>query len=99
MKTTLIDSVGTDLTVVNAARVSFNKESDWEYEGETYRDQGIVIANYPPVTRLAERDVKLIKYLAAHGHTSPFRHCFATFRVKAPVFVARQLEKHQVGMS
>lgn len=93
MKVELIDHMGSDLTVVNSARVSFNKESDWEYQDD-------VDKAYITVTKgLSERDQKLIKYLASHGHTSPFRHAFAQFRVKAPIFVARQLVKHQVGMS
>jgi len=73
-----IDHMGSDLTVVNAARVSFNKEHD-EFDWKT--DRG------------------LIKYLAKHNHWSPFAHCSATFRVKAPIFVARQLVKHTVGFS
>lgn len=47
----------------------------------------------------SDGDAKLISYLADHEHTSPFRHCYATFRCQAPIFVARQLAKHQVGMS
>ena len=77
MKVDLIDSMGTDLTVVNAARVSFDKTS----------------------SMLDEKDIKLIKYLAKHNHWSPFSHCFVQFRVKAPIFIARQLAKHQVGLS
>jgi len=77
MKVDLIDSMGTDLTVVNAARVSFDKTS----------------------STLDEKDIKLIKYLAKHNHWSPFSHCFVQFRVKAPIFIARQLAKHQVGLS
>ena len=73
IQVTLIDSCGSDLSVVNAARVSFDKVS----------------------TEMSERDSKLISYLAKHEHTSPFNHCFASFRVKAPVFVARQLVKHK----
>ena len=80
--TTLIDFMGSDLTTVNAARVSFGKESDWEYEDSQ-------------TMRLSDRDTKLIKYLAKHKHLSPFGHAFASFRVKAPIFVARQLVKHQ----
>lgn len=84
MAVTLIDHMGSDLSVVNAARVSFDKESCWkEYEeGELY-----------------EADTKLIAYLAKHNHWSPFAHCFASFRIKAPIFVARQLVKHQVGLA
>ena len=75
--------MGTDLIVCNAARVSFNKETEWEYADPFG----------PP--NLKEKDSKLIKYLAKHKHTSPFGHCFASFTVKAPIFVARQLVKHK----
>ena len=75
---TLIDSMGSDLTVVNAARVSFNKKSAWDEDNT-----------------LTVSDSILISYLARHKHMSPFGHCFATFHVKAPVFVARQLVKHK----
>lgn len=73
----LIEKMGSDLSVVNAARVSYDKMSDW-VDGE-----------------LSVRDEKLIQYLAKHKHTSPFGHAFASFRVTAPVFVARQLVKHK----
>ena len=72
-----IDHMGTDLTVVNAARVSFNNESE----------------------ELDDKDRKLIKYLADHEHWSPFAHPQISLRVKAPIFVARQLAKHQVGFA
>jgi thymidylate synthase (FAD) len=132
----LIDSMGSDLSVVNAARVSFDKASDWEWveselDGHPWTD-----------TKLAERDTKLIQFLArgmttkdfeefvadvsrrgyhlmqfgssdirdelirlleryrdTPEHWSPFAHCFASFRVQAPVFVARQLQKHTVGLA
>ena len=73
IKTTLIDYMGSDLSVVNAARVSFGKKHD------TFQD----------------KDKKLIQYLAKHKHMSPFGHAFASFHVKAPIFVARQLVKHK----
>ena len=76
IQATLLDHMGTDLTVSNVARVSFNK---WKDEF----DAG---------------DAKLIGYLADHNHTSPFRHCFASFRCRAPILVHRQLVKHEVGM-
>ena len=82
----LIDACGTDLSVVNAARVSFNKESEFDY---SYGMDGLTDM------RLFENDVKLIGYLAKHKHFSPFNHAFASFRVKAPIFVARQLVKHK----
>lgn len=95
MKAALMDSMGTDLSVVDAARVSFGKQSKWEYDQTEVKD-GFKLEVGP---YLSEKDTKLIKYLATHEHTSPFRHCFATFHIKAPMFVARQLGKHQVGMS
>ena len=82
LKVTYIDHMGSDLSVVNAARVSFGKKADWEYHDSQ-------------IMRLAERDTKLIKYLAKHKHISPFGHAFASFHVKAPIFVARQLVKHK----
>ena len=82
IKTTYIDHMGSDLSVVNAARVSFGKKS--QFEGRV---------GGPNV--LSERDTKLIKYLAKHKHISPFGHAFASFHVKAPIFVARQLVKHK----
>ena len=75
---TLIDSMGSDLTVVNAARVSFNKKSEWDYD-----------------YKLKVDDALLISYLARHKHMSPFGHCFTSFHIKAPIFVARQLVKHK----
>ena len=77
-----IHHCGSDLTVANSARVSFAKESEMEDD-----------AWGPP--KLKEKDAKLIRYLAREKHISPFGHCFATFRVKAPIFVARQLVKHK----
>jgi thymidylate synthase (FAD) len=78
--------MGTDLSVVNAARVSFGKSSTFD---------GRVTAKFAVSGVLKEVDAKLIKYLAKHRHMSPFGHCFASFHVKAPVFVARQLVKHK----
>ena len=77
MEVKVIDVMGTDLTVVNAARVSFKKEH---------------------IKFDDEKDEKLIKYLATHEHWSPFGHCSMQFHIKAPIFVARQLVKHQVGL-
>ena len=87
LKVDLVDKMGSDLTVVNAARVSFAKKSDWDHsipfaEGNVLKDT----------------DVRLIKYLAKHNHWSPFGHCSMQFHIKAPIFVARQLVKHQVGL-
>lgn len=82
--------MGSDLSVVNAARVSFSKESAWENPG------GIHAFDSTKNT-LSDKDQKLINYLAKHNHWSPFAHTSLTFRIKAPIFVARQLVKHQVG--
>ncbi len=71
-----VDKLGTDLTVVNAARVSFDKNH----------------------SVLDHTDEGLIKYLAAHNHWTPFGHAQLQIRVKAPIFVARQLVKHQIGL-
>ena len=83
IEATYIDHMGTDLTVANAARVSFGKQS----EMDTSDVWG------PPT--LKDKDAKLIQYLAKHKHISPFGHCFASFHIKAPIFVARQLVKHK----
>ena len=73
---TLIDKMGSDLTVVNAARVSFGKKKK----------------------KFSKQDEKLIGYLASHNHWTPFGHCSLSLHISAPVFVARQLVKHQVGL-
>lgn len=73
----LLETFGSDLTIVNAARVSFNKES----------------------TEFTERDAKLIKYLAKHEHVSPFFHPQLRFRIKMPLFVAREWFRHTVGFA
>lgn len=76
MSVSLVDRMGTDLSVVNAARVSFGKHKE----------------------QFTEQDDRLIKYLARHGHWTPFGHVALSLRIKAPIFVARQLGKHQVGL-
>jgi len=81
MKVELIESAGGDLSIVNSARVSFDKES--EYVDGT----------------LDERDAKLVNYLAKHQHMTPFRHNFIQLRCSVPLFLARQLMKHQAGLT
>lgn len=71
----LTDVMGSDLSVVNSARISFAKESD----------------------SFSSRDENLLRYLWEHKHTSPFRHATLQFHIKAPLFVIRQWQKHQVG--
>jgi thymidylate synthase (FAD) len=77
MSVELLDVFGDDLTVVNAARVSFAKESN----------------------EMSSGDVKLVKYLADHNHVTPFFHPQARFRLKMPIFVAREWFRHQIGFA
>lgn len=81
-----IDMMGDDLRVVNAARVSMKKESEYEVS-----DSGDVA--------LSNKDARLIEYLAENQHWTPFSHCMLTLRIKMPIFVARQWYKHQVGFT
>lgn len=69
----LIDHMGDDLSIVNAARVSYNKISD-EFQ---------------------EKDKKLIYFLAKHKHWTPFEQNSLKFRVKCPIYIARQWMKHR----
>ena len=78
MNVELIDHMGSDLSIVNAARVSFAKVNT-EFDEKS--------------------DTRLINYLAKHNHWSPFGHASMQFYIKAPIFVARQLVKHQVGLT
>ena len=86
MQAELISCLGTDLTVVNAARVSFDKESDWE-------------VNHSVRKELSSKDAALIRYLAKHNHFTPFTHCMITLRETIPIFVARQRFKHTIGFT
>jgi thymidylate synthase (FAD) len=81
IKVEFIDKMGSDLSVVNAARVSFNKKSDFNEDGS-----------------FKESDEKLIAFLARESHWTPFGHASLSFHIKAPIFVARQLVKHTVGL-
>jgi len=76
--------VGSDNSIANTARVSMQFDANWDGLPEDYTE--------------VQRD-KLINYLAKHRHTSPFRHTAITIRMNIPIFLARQLGKHQVGMS
>jgi thymidylate synthase (FAD) len=87
----VLEVFGSDLTVVNAARVSFNKESGWD--GEQHWTGSITDRKLP------ERDEKLISYLAKHKHWTPFAHPQITLRIKAPIFIRTQLFKHKVGFT
>jgi len=83
----LVDYMGSDLSVANAARVSFNKESSWDYAD-----------SHVPIRSLSDKDAKLIRYLAKHNHFTPFCHPQISVRIKCPIFVRAQLGKHQIGL-
>lgn len=90
MKADLIDIMGDDLRVANAARVSFDKESDWLDLGFAEGTSG---------QSLSLKDIKLLSYLAKHNHWTPFSHVMITMRETVPIFVARQRFKHMVGFT
>ena len=94
--------MGSDLTVVNAARVSFDKESGWEpefYIPDEFTLPGEPKALLPVGKVLGEKDQRLLSYLAKHNHWSPFSHVQITMRETVPIFVARQRFKHVVGFT
>ena len=91
MTVKFIDKMGSDLSVVNAARTSFAKESEFEW---VEREDSPTMYKQT----LSDKDKKLISFLAKHDHWSPFGHASLQIHVKAPIFVARQLVKHQVGL-
>ena len=94
IKATYIDHMGSDLSVVNAARVSFGKKSQFNITTtDEVDDSGIHFGHMH--FDLYDKDKRLIQYLAKHKHISPFGHAFASFHIKAPIFVARQLVKHK----
>lgn len=85
--------MGSDLTCVNAARVSFDKESYW------LDNHGVEAFDDEPNKFLQAKDIKLIDYLAKHNHFTPFTHVQITMRETVPIFVARQRFKHVVGFT
>jgi len=94
IEATIINVMGDDISVVNAARVSFGKKSRYYY-GDEAEIAADFDREWEEPTFMLNEDEKLINYLAKHKHTSPFGHCFASFHIKAPIFVARQLVKHK----
>ena len=88
MKVEIVDCMGSDLSVVDAARVSFAKKSSWG----VMKDNDGVVKNV-----LNSKDARLLKYLAENNHWTPFAHAQVTLRITMPIYVARQLAKHQVG--
>jgi len=95
MKAEYISHMGDDLTVVDAARVSFDKASELEFWDVSNLDT----QNSPHTARMGGKDKKLIQYLAKHGHWTPFSHPQITMRYTVPIFIARQEFKHIVGFT
>lgn len=89
MKAELIDHMGSDLSVVNAARVSFDKVSEWVLE---------IDADFFYRNVLSDADAKLINYLAKHDHWTPFAHTAISLRMEAPVPIRTQCFKHKQGL-
>ena len=87
----LVEFAGSDLSVVNAARVSYDKESKWEY---TYYETGSKKG-----VRLKNEDVGLLRYLMKNRHGTPFEHNYFQFHVRAPIFVFREWHRHRIGIS
>ena len=96
-----IDHMGSDITVVNAARVSFNTRSEYELDMEGFERIQVGNGNKEKYKteflQLSEKDEKLIRYLAAHNHWTPFGHPQITLRIKAPVSIRTQFFKHKQG--
>ena len=92
-----VDHMGSDLTVCNAARVSFNKESEWGLDYDAIERLKSCPYKQDDVRILKEKDEKLIRYLAKHNHWTPFAHPQITVRVKAPVSIRTQFFKHKQG--
>lgn len=91
MKCDFVDHMGSDLSVVNAARVSFDKESDWDYSSFESHDEG-------GQETLKPDDVRLINYLAKHDHWTPFAHTSVQLRMQAPIPIRTQCFKHKQGL-
>jgi len=89
----LLEVFGSDLTVVNAARVSFHKESEFELIFDE-NDSNKIIGS-----ELSTRDKELVEYLAKHNHVAPFFHPQLRFRIRMPIFIAREWYRHTVGFA
>lgn len=94
----LVDHMGDDLMVVNAARVSYDRTSSWESQYVTGWSENAGDEQVPNGYALYESDQKLIHYLVSHGHWSPFGHPQISVRIRMPIFVARQWMRSNVGI-
>lgn len=88
MNVELLEYMGSDLSVIDAARVSFDKKSEWD----TIKDNDGTTKHV-----LNNKDARLLRYLAEHNHWTPYSHPQITLRVTAPLYVRSQLFKHKVG--
>ena len=94
-----VSHMGDDLMVVNAARVSFSKTSEYDYDVVEEADlESRSVSEFKKNFRLKENDAKLLKYLAKHKHWTPFAHPQISLHIKAPIFVRTQCFKHKVGL-
>lgn len=100
MQAQYISHMGDDLSVVNAARVSFDKTSEWEWEccGKPFQGMSAPECCGLPEPRLKDADARLIRYLAKHDHWTPFAHTSISLRMKAPVPIRTQCFKHKQGL-
>ena len=89
MQVDYVQHWGDDLLVANAARVSFDKKSEWDLQ-LVPKMSGMVVEEH-----LNPKDEKLIHYLARARHTSCFEHMGATLKLKVPIFIARQIQRHR----
>lgn len=87
----LTDFAGSDLSVVNAARVSFGKESEWDHE---YSHAGSELG-----TKLKEDDEKVLQFLMKNRHGTPFEQNYFQFHIRAPIFIFREWHRHRIGIS
>lgn len=105
-----LDSMGTDLSIVRAARVSFSKDSDWDrcHAEDHHKATPLVEAGWSieswdepnesyELRRLSDKDTRLIQFLARERHELPFAHTAITLRCKAPIFVRTQCFKSKIG--
>lgn len=92
----LVDVMGDDLAVVNAARVSFNKESEWDVSKVTdfASDED---RDYLENRTLHEGDEKVLRFLLNNKHGTPFEHCVFKFHIRAPIFVFREWHRHRIA--
>lgn len=91
----LLDYMGSDIRVSNVAKVSFNK---WDDESLEINDKQIGLLNYLSTGLPSNERDDWEKRAKASTHWTPYGHCFLSIRVGVPIFLARQLHKHVIGL-